>query len=259
MSGVALASSSAGQTSVISSKAIGAKPSPELPKYVSTLNDWSDRYNLLGVTEGNDWLLLGLQHRSRIENFDNFYRVSSLPSDGGYFSRNWFYLGVRDVLDPFRFTLELEDSRREGFDFPPSARQDNHTDFLQAYAELYSKNGLFGKATSLQAGRFTIDAVDRRLVARNRFRNSANTFDGVRLRIGEETSPWVANFFATRPVEAREGSFDDRSREEREFYGAYATFRSSSSALVFEPYYFYLDDQRNQARERKLHTAGAHA
>ncbi|MDA7513654.1 hypothetical protein N8505_03450, partial [Akkermansiaceae bacterium] len=60
MSGVALASSSAGQTSVISSKAIGAKPSPELPKYVSTLNDWSDRYNLLGVTEGNDWLLLGL-------------------------------------------------------------------------------------------------------------------------------------------------------------------------------------------------------
>ncbi|MDB4418659.1 alginate export family protein, partial [Akkermansiaceae bacterium] len=149
MSGVALASSSAGQTSVISSKAIGAKPSPELPKYVSTLNDWSDRYNLLGVTEGNDWLLLGLQHRSRIENFDNFYRVSSLPSDGGYFSRNWFYLGVRDVLDPFRFTLELEDSRREGFDFPPSARQDNHTDFLQAYAELYSKNGLFGKATSL--------------------------------------------------------------------------------------------------------------
>ena len=188
---------------------------PELPKYVSTLNDWSDRYDLLGVTEGNDWLLLGLQHRSRIENFDNFYRISSLPSDGGYFSRHWFYLGVRDVLDPFRFTLELEDSRREGFDFPPSARQDNRTDFLQAYAELYSKNGLLGQTTSLQVGRFTIDAVDRRLVARNRFRNSANTFDGVRLRIGEETSPWVANFFATRPVEAREGSFDDRSREER--------------------------------------------
>lgn len=258
-SGVALASSSAGQTSVISSKAIGAKPSPELPKYVSTLSDWSDRYNLSGVTEGNDWLLLGLQHRSRIENFDNFYRVSSLPSDGGYFSRHWFYLGVRDVLDPFRFTLELEDSRREGFNFPPSARQDNHTDFLQAYVELYSRNGLFGQTTSLQAGRFTIDAVDRRLIARNRFRNSANTFDGVRLRVGDDKSPWVTNFFATRPVEAREGSFDDRSREEREFYGAYATFRGSSPAFVFEPYYFYLDDQRNQARERKLHTAGAHA
>ena len=115
-----------------------------------------------------------------------------------------------------------------------SARQDNRADFLQAYAELYSKNGLLGQATSLQVGRFTIDAVDRRLVARNRFRNSANTFDGVRLRIGEEMSPWVANFFATRPVEAREGSFDDRSREEREFYGAYATFRGSSSALVFD-------------------------
>lgn len=259
INGVALAASSAAQTSAISSKAIGAKPSPELPKYVSTLNEWSERYNFSGVAEGNDWLLLGLQHRSRIENFDNFYRVSSLPSDGGYFSRHWFYLGVRDVLDPFRFTVELEDSRREGFDFPPSARQNNHTDFLQAYAELYSKNGFFGHTTSLQAGRFTIDAVDRRLVARNRFRNSANTFDGVRLKIGDDKSPWIANFFATRPVEAREGSFDDRSREEREFYGAYATFRGSSPAFVFEPYYFYLDDQRNQARERILHTAGAHA
>lgn len=248
-----------GQTSSISSKAIGAKPSPELPKYVSMLGDWVERYNFLGVSEENDWLLLGLQHRSRIENFDNFYRVSSLPSDGGYFSRHWFYLGVRDILDPFRFTLELEDSRREGFDFPPSARQDNHTDFLQGYTELYFENGLFDQVTSLQLGRFTIDAVDRRLVARNRFRNSANTFDGVRLRIGDDRSPWVANFFATRPVEAGGGSFDDRSREEREFYGAYATLRSNSTALVFEPYYFYLDDERNPARARKLHTAGAHA
>ena len=105
----------------------------------------------------------------------------------------------------------------------------------------------------------TIDAVDRRLVARNRFRNSANTFDGVRLRIRDEKPQGLPFFFSTRPVEAREGSFDDRSREEREFYGAYATLRGSSPALVSEPYYFYLDDVRNQARERKLHTAAAHA
>ncbi|MEN8774129.1 MAG: alginate export family protein, partial [Akkermansiaceae bacterium] len=258
-SGVAMASTTSGQISTISPMAIGAKPSPEIPKYVSSLEDWGARYNFSDSVEGNDWLLLGLQYRNRVENFDNFYRVPSLPSDGGYFSRTWFYLGIRDILDPFRFTVELEDSRREGFDFPFSARQENHTDFLQAYVELYLDEGLFGRTTSLQAGRFTIDAVDRRLVARNRFRNSANTFDGVRLRIGDDKSPWVANFFATRPVEALEGSFDDRSRDEREFYGAYATFRSNSPALVFEPYYFYLDDQRFSGRERQLHTAGAHA
>ena len=242
----------------ISTKAVGGKPSPELPKYVSPFKDWGERYHFSGA-EDIDWLLLGFQHRSRIENFNNFYRVPSLPSDGGYFSRHWFYLGVRDVLDPFRFTLELEDSRREGFDFPPSARQDNHTDFLQAYAELYFENGPAGQPVSFQAGRFTIDAVDRRLIARNRFRNSANTFDGVRLRVGDDKSRWVANFFATRPVEPREGSFDDRSREERTFYGAYGTFRTHSPSLVIEPYYFYLDDERNPVIERQLHTAGVHA
>lgn len=256
-----LASPASGQSAavpLISTKAIGGKPSPELPKHVSPFRDWGERYHFSGAEE-NDWLLLGFQHRSRIENFNNFYRVPSRPSDGGYFSRHWLYFGVRDVLDPFRFTLELEDSRRAGFDFPDSARQDNHLDFLQAYAELYWEEGLAGQTTSLQAGRFTIDAVDRRLIARNRFRNSANTFDGVRFRVGDDKSRWVANFFATRPVEPREDSFADRSREERKFFGAYGTFRGNSPSLVVEPYYFYLEDERPPARERELHTAGAHA
>ena len=174
--------------------------------------------------------------------------------------RRVIVIWVSDTVAPATpLLLELEDSRRAGFDFPPSVRQDNHTDFLQAYAELYLMNGIAGQTTSLQAGRFTIDAVDRRLVGRNRFRNSANTFDGVRFRVGDEKSRWVANFFATRPVEPREGSFDDRSREERTLYGAYGTFRSHSPSFVFEPYYFYLDDERNPGRERQLHTAGAHA
>ena len=244
----------------ISSKAIGAKPSPEVPKYVSTFKEWGERYNFAESSKEMDWLLLGFQHRSRVENFDSFYRRAELPSDGGYFSRHWLYLGIQDVLDPLRLVVELEDSRREDFEnFPFSARQENRTDFLQAYAELYFKDGLFGQPTSFQVGRFSFDAVDRRLIARNRFRNSANTFDGIRLRLGDDTTPWVAHFFATRPVEAGGGSFDDRSREERAFYGAYATLRGNSPSFVLEPYYFYLDDYRTAGSERSLHTAGAHA
>ncbi|NDH69672.1 MAG: hypothetical protein EBY22_17605, partial [Gammaproteobacteria bacterium] len=34
------------------------------------------------------------------------------------------------------------------------------------------------------------DAVDRRLITRNRNRNTTNTFDGFRLRLGDETLPW---------------------------------------------------------------------
>lgn len=106
-----------------------------------------------------------------------------------------------------------------------------------------------------------MDAVDRRLITRNRFQNSANTFDGVRFRVGDEKSPWGANFFVTRPVEPNRGSFDDRSRKERSFYGAYANFLANSPDVVIEPCYFYSDGDRHAAggRHRTLHTVGVHA
>ena len=256
----AMLSSASAQTKAIATKAVGGKVSPEIPKYVSTFEEWGDRYGFSGA-EDNDWLLLGFQSRLRVENVSNFYRVDSLPSEGGAFTRNLIYFGIQDIIDPVRFTIELEDSRREGVAFPTNTRQTNALDFLQAYVELYFEDGIGGQVTSFQAGRFTIDAVDRRLIARNRFRNSANTFDGVRFRIGDDKSPWVANFFATRPVEANQDSFDDRSREERAFYGAYATIRGYSPSTVLEPFYYYLDDDRNEdtGNDRSLHTAGVRA
>ena len=245
----------------ISAKAVGAKPSPDIPGYVSSLPDLGDRYNPLAEAASFDWLLLGLQHRSRFETLDNFYRVPNLPTDEGYFARNLFYLGVREAFDPFRLTVELEDSRRGSLEFPTNLRQTNHADFLQAYIELYFEDAFAGEDASLMAGRFTIEAVDRRLIARNRFRNSANAFDGLRLKIGESDSPWAVNLFATRPVEPRRGDFDDRSRDERTFYGGYASLRGASPGFVLEPYYFYLDDERapGTSRDRSLHTLGAHA
>lgn len=248
-------------TPPISTKAVAAKPSPEIPKYVSSFDELSERYRFLGGSSEKDWLLFGLQQRTRLESLDNFYRVPTLPSDEGVFTRTRLYLGVAETLDPFRLTIELEDSRRGSSDFPTNLRQGNRADLLQGYLELYFDEAIAGQSLSLQAGRFTIDAVDRRLLARNRYRNSANAFDGVRLQVGDQTSPWMVNLFATRPVEPRAGTFDDRSREEQSFYGAFGSFRGNSPSFVFEPYYFYLNDERNPgtSSDRSIHTAGVHA
>ena len=78
--------------------AVGGKPSPEIPKYVSSFEEWGDRYGFSGA-EDNDWLLLGFQSRLRVENVSNFYRVDSLPSEGGAFTRNWIYFGIQDIID----------------------------------------------------------------------------------------------------------------------------------------------------------------
>lgn len=245
----------------VTAKAVGSNPSPVIPKYVSTFDELGERYSFLGGSADKDWLLLGLQHRTRLESLDNFYRVPTLPSDEGAYARTLFYLGISEILDPFRFTVELEDSRRGSWDFPSNLRQTNRTDLLQGYAELYFDDVIGGQSVSMHAGRFTIDAVDRRLIARNRFRNSANAFDGFRLQVGDQKSPWEVNLFATRPVEPGVGTFDDRSREGRTFYGAYGSFRGNSPGIVFEPYYFYLNDERNPgtSSDRSLHTLGAHA
>lgn len=243
----------------ISTKALGGKPSPLVPKYVSSLSEWGERYGAGNRFEEQDWLLLGLQVRGRGETLDRYYRQASLPSDEGFYTRVWAYLGIREILDPFRFTIELADARREAIDdFAPTSSEMDHWGFLQAYGELYFENGLLGRPTSLSAGRFSFDAVDRRIIARNRYRNTANAFDGVRLRVGDEKSPWEATLFALRPVDRGFDSFDNESRSERSFFGGYATLRGSSPTLVVEPYWFYLEDERQASAERKIHTAGVH-
>ena len=54
----------------------------------------------------------------------------------------------------------------------------NAAELLRAYAEL-SFAGPFGGTQRIQAGRITMDVGSRRLVARNRFRNTSNAFTGV--------------------------------------------------------------------------------
>ena len=78
---------SAAAAPAISSKAIGAKPSPEVSKYFSSVKDWGERYNFGASTEEVDWLLLGFQTWLRFENFDNVYRRPKFPSGGGSFYR----------------------------------------------------------------------------------------------------------------------------------------------------------------------------
>ena len=54
----------------------------------------------------------------------------------------------------------------------------NTAELLRAYLEL-STDGPFGGSQKVQLGRVTMDLGSRRLVARNRFRNTSNAFDGL--------------------------------------------------------------------------------
>lgn len=237
------------------SKAWGVRLETEPPGYVKTL----DRFCIAGL-EDLDWLEFGLEHRTRFE-YRSDYRRPNLLDDEQFLLRSRVYIGVRDILDPLRFAVEFQDSRQFHSDFPGRNRDVDEAEFIQAFAELYFKDALgAGYPIQFRAGRMSLEYVDRRLVARNRWRNTTNSFDGFRLRLGEPSADWQFDVFAAQPVERCLAS-PDRPDEERWFYGLTGAWRRWSQHITLEPYYFVLDEDRKDRDhpDREIHTVGLHA
>ncbi len=145
------------------------------------------------------WLKLGLEQQSRFEHLENDYRAKAEGDATALLFRTlvmaeasarWFLGG-----------LELEDSRVYASDSTPlNTTLVNPLEILQAYVGVRT-TGAFAEHDSLEvrAGRITVDLGTRRVVARNRFRNTINGFTGVD---GRWTSPGkhVARAFVVVPV-----------------------------------------------------------
>ncbi|MGQ9650105.1 MAG: alginate export family protein [Phycisphaerae bacterium] len=236
-------------------RAWGAALDSEPPDYVRRLSE-------VGVPglESMDWLDFGLEHRTRFELRDDDYRHSKLVSDEQFLLRSRGYVGVRKIFDPIRFGIEFQDSRQFASEFPEKPTDVNEADFVQAFVELYFENGLgTNRPLQLQAGRFTLDYADRRLVNRNRWQNAMNTFDGFRLRLGQQKGDWEVNAFATEVADVRLRQFD-RPDEDRWFYGLIGAWRKWSQIITLEPYYFVLDEdpKDSETSDREIQTLGLH-
>jgi len=240
----------------VAPKAWGARNETEPPGYVKPLSqyEWLDAKDV-------DWIDFGIEQRTRWEYRDDNYRETDLTKDTEFLLRTRVYLGVREVLDPFRFAIEFQDSRQEGSDFPETNRDVDEVDLLQAYGELYFENALGAdRPLRFQFGRMAFDYIDRKLVARNRWRNTTNSFEGFRLQLGQPRNDWQLDFLAVQPVERLLRSFD-RAEEERWFYGVIGAWRRWSRQFTLEPYYLVLDEDRQGSTmvDREIHTMGLHA
>ncbi len=238
------------------SKAFGARLAPEPPDYVRTLSTTG-----LPGTEDLNWLDFGLEHRTRWEYRDDDYRRPQPQRDTQFLLRTRGYVGIREILDPFRFGFEFMDARQFGSQFPDSTNDINHAEILQAFGELYFKDA-FGPRQPLrfQAGRMTLDLIDRKVIGLQRWRNVQQPFDGFRIRIGEATSDWELNVIAVQPVERFMRSFD-HGDDERWLLGATGAWRKWDQYVTLQPYYFVLDEDRKgpTSLDREIHTMGLHA
>lgn len=242
--------------SYFTTRAISATPAPDPPNYVhraSELAEWFGAEDAASLS----WLDVGLEQNTRYEHRQNYYPAGNL-NDNRFLMRNRAYVGIREIVDPLRFGFEFQDARAFGNDFPETTGDVDENDILQAFGELYFKNAFADKhPLSFRVGRQSFDLVNRRLVARNGFRNSTNNFDGFRVRAGDENTPWEINILAMMPVE-RFARQLDQPDDERWFYGLTGEFRQLDPGILFKPYYFVLDTDRKgfNQYDRELHTVG---
>jgi opacity protein-like surface antigen len=224
------------------------EPQPDIPPYVRNLGNTYEAF------KGVDWLNIGLDSRVRFEYRKNDYRpwldtsidppVSRrryLPNSL-WLERTRFYLGVQNILDPFRFVVEFQDSRAFDSIYELQGQEINQNDLISAYGELYFK-GAFGsddlgneRPLILRAGRFHLELLDRRLIAENEFRNTTNTFEGFRVKLGKRDNDFEIDSFVMRPVARYPYSFD-RAEWSNWIYGSVINIRRWSEYATIQPYF----------------------
>ena len=155
-----------------------------------------------------DWLEIGGSYRVRYENLDGAFRAGARGSDQILVERLFF--GVQANFDPFYTGFEVQDSRSQLDDAgtPIGTDDINAVEVVRAYIGLERADAFAtGDEIDVSAGRMTMDIGSRRLVARNRYRNTTNAFTGVRA-IWEGSRGTQVQAFYTLPLEPRPNSRD---------------------------------------------------
>lgn len=207
--------------------------------------------------------------RVRYEGFDGPIQTTGSASDqilairtllkADYSSEGWGLVG------------EFQDSRQELADEGSliTTASVNTAELLQGYLKLNGDDLIpAGSRMELRLGRQTIDAGSRRLVARNRFRNTSNTFDGGCL-YWDNLSGFAVQTFYVLPVVRRPSDAEallnnesrlDRSFSNYQFWGIHGTWKDVLGTASGELYLYRLEEADSKdlpTENRHLYTPGA--
>ncbi len=225
-------------------------------------------WNLHDALKLPEWLSVSLEQRTRYETMDGNYKAGSKGGDQQIPLQTDVFMEAR--FKDFRIGGEFMDARQFGAD-SGSGVNNTHVDsvdLLQGYLA-WSNQNLFhsGVGTEVIAGRQTLNFGSRRLVARNAFRNTINSFDGLRLRV-LDYDRWQFNAFVSMPVNryptASSDILDDQSALDRAdgrtwFSGGFLELFDIAWGINSELYLYHLDEgdsTLNQTRNRRYFTTG---
>ena len=126
-----------------------------------------------------DWLDLRGEQRVRYETLDGQFRAGRAGGDQALALRTSLRADLR--LSPVGAVVEGMDSRQFLSDAgsPVDTTMVDTLELLQAHARWDAGRLIPGGTNTVRAGRETLDLGNRRLVARNAFRNTVNSFLGL--------------------------------------------------------------------------------
>lgn len=206
---------------------------------------------------------LAASARLRLESIDGQFRPAPAPHSDTMLSLRTEIAAGYDA-GPVRFNAEVWDARGWWQDARSSANtgEINAFELVQANIEL----PLAGKS-ALKLGRYTLDLGNRRMVARQRFRNTTNAFTGAHLMLAGGAGRKLDLMFALphqRLPDDRDGILADRVQWDREsldvmFLGAHGTLPGVVGGTL-QSYAFALierDGARLATANRRIGTIGA--
>ena len=225
---------------------------------------------LSGVVADNpfpDWFTFNGTDRSRVEVLDGQFRPSLDGGDQLVAFRTT--LALRVERETFDAEFELMDSRQSLSDrgTPLGTDDVNSLALLQASIGVGLQDYLGTDAVSFRLGRQTMDLGGRRLIARNRFRNTVNSFTGL-------SAQWYRgkdlrlNCFYFLPVSRRPSGFNrlidhdiqiDQESFSRRLWGLHGERSGLWFDSVGEAYLVRLDESdtiREPSKNRKLLSPG---
>ena len=173
------------------------------------------------------------------------------------------FLGASEYFGFLGGAIEIEDARLANSQFAPDATTANHMEPISAYVELKFKRllrkdvGSNHRPVMLRAGRMNFEMIDRRLIGNNYWRNTTNTFQGLRAAVGNDHNDWSLDLLALQPLARVVNQLDTGFRGQI-MYGAIGHWRKWSHIITIEPYYLMLHqspNHTNHQQERKLHNA----
>lgn len=211
------------------------------------------------------WLSFSGSHRVRYEYLDNQYRAGRSGNDELLLMQTLFKTSLQ--FDSISVNLELLDARQSLADSDSSLTigNVNALDILQAYLQQTHSNSDY--THTMKLGRFTMDVGSRRLLARNKFRNTINSFTGFDWITSHNQNSQIRVFYSL-PVSRLPNQFDDlkdnqlkRDRENHDVRLMGIFIKNLLWADVQDEWYFYDLDEHDHAnvatKDRDLRTFGS--